>query len=484
MSLITKIRDFYSKVESAPTAELKHTWTFGGTGVPFNSGNWVDSDRPGNRYSNWYAHGGSLDYAGVGPLYANSAYMACLRSFMDAFSQAPACIKEMQSDGSKQIIPDHPLMEVIEMMNEDEDSVTTLDATIIDYIGPGDAYWLPVFDFAGNPKELHYIPSRFVKPITPADRNKQPKPGDPRIIEYEFNDGRNKPQVIPKEDLIRIRLGMNPDAPQYGLGRGAQLIREIFTDNEATAYTGTTLANMGIPQRIIQPRTYKEGDVEKIAPFDAVQITRMLAQASAGMNRGKTVGIESLFDIHESDASPEKMALDVIRRHPESRVSAVTGVPAMVAGLLSGEGTRTYSNYEEAREAFWQDSVLPLMRRMRLQITKQLIWRNKKYQARKIWFGFNYDEVPALQVDEQARDKNIRENFKYQLIDAEEARSQMGLDPKDGDEGRMYVATAVKPGDEPEEETKSYNPLARIMAEIEELDKLNGHHEELTEVEL
>lgn len=487
MSLLTKITDAfkgpiraYQEYEAGLSiAELKHVISLGGTGQLFNSGNWVDSDRPGNIYSSW---AGNLGMDGiVGSMHLNSAYMACLAAYQDAFSQAPVIIKKMQADGSKTPQPNHPLMELLETINETDDSVNLMDGTLADYLTHGNAYWLIIMDnIRTNPVRLEFIPGYAIKPKTARDLGREPRRGDPAILEYEYTPDQ-KPERVPIEEIVHLRLGKNPRQPWMGLGRGTVLEREVLSDNEVMNFVPEVLINMGVSHEIISPKPPPQGVPS--TGFDSEAIVKGIQQARGRGKRGSTVAINALLDIFESKVTLEDMAPDKIARINESRVCAVTRVPAQVAGLMAGDDVKTYSNYEEAREAFWQDSVLPMMRRIRSQVTRQLIWRNEKYKDKTIWFGFNYDEVPALQVDEQARDKNIRENFKYQLIDAEEARSQMGLDPKPEDTGRMYVAASSKPGDEEDEEertlAKMVNPLARISRELEELDKLNGHREEV-----
>src|SRR5687768_5052229 len=136
MNLLTKITESfkapiraYQEYEAGLSiAELKHTISLGGTGWNGDLGNWVDSDRPGNRYSNWApTHG--VDGI-VGSMHLNSAYMACLAAYQDAFSQAPVIIKKMQADGSKTPEPNHPLMELLETINQTDDSVNLLDGTL------------------------------------------------------------------------------------------------------------------------------------------------------------------------------------------------------------------------------------------------------------------------------------------------------------------------------------------------------------------
>lgn len=491
MSLITKITDAFTKPirayrEYEAGLDLK-SWTFGGTGVPFNSGNWVDSDLPGNRYSSW-AGTGNCDGL-VGSLHLNSAYMACLAAYQDAFSQAPVIIKKMV-DGAKVDQPNHPLMEMLETVNQSDDSVTLLDGTLADYLTHGNAYWLIISDRAGNPVELQFIPGHSIKPKTARDLGREAKPGDPAILEYEYTPDQ-KPIRIPIEEIVHLKLGKDPWRPWMGLGRGTVLVREVFADNEVMSIVAEITGNMGISHQIFSPKPPPQGMTS--TGFDPDTVIKAIQQARGKGKRGSSIALNMLLDIFESRVTIDEMAPDKIARINESRICAVTRVPSQIAGVMSGDDTKTYSNFPEARQIYWQDAVLPMMRRIRSQVTRQLIWRNEKYKDRKIWFGFNYDEVPALQVDEQLRDKNIRENLKVRVIDYEEARSQMGLDPRPGDKGREYENTTPEKED-PEEATlarlgKAYvNPLARFTEELveirrreelEALDSQNGHHEEV-----
>lgn len=488
MSLITKITDAFTKPirayqEYEAGLDLK-SWTFGGTGVPFNSGNWVDSDLPGNRYSSWSGTGNCDGL--VGSLHLNSAYMACLAAYQDAFSQAPVIIKKMV-DGAKVDQPNHVLMEMLETVNQSDDSVTLMDGTLADYLTHGNTYWLIINDRAGNPVELQFIPGHSIVPKTARDLGREPKPGDPAILEYEYTPDQ-KPIRIPIEEIVHIKLGKDPWRPWMGLGRGTVLVREVFADNEVMSMVAEITGNMGISHQIFSPKPPPQGMTS--TGFDSESIIKAIQQARGRGKRGSSIALNMLLDIFESRVTIDEMAPDKIARINESRIAAVTRVPAQVAGLMAGDDVKTYSNYEEAREAFWQDSVLPAMRRIRSQVTRQLIWRNEKYKERNIWFGFNYDEVPALQPDEAAENKNARENYKVGGINRKELRAALGVDEIPGDENVWYSAPTM-PGDEkedPEEATlarlgsKAYvNPLARFTAELQELEALdsqNGHHEE------
>jgi hypothetical protein len=70
-----------------------------------------------------------------------------------------------------------------------------------------------------------------------------------------------------------------------------------------------------------------------------------------GDNRGEPLVISGKVKVQVLSFSPQQMDLTALRRVPEERISGVTGVPAIVAGLGAGLDRSTFANFGEAREA-------------------------------------------------------------------------------------------------------------------------------------
>jgi hypothetical protein len=71
--------------------------------------------------------------------------------------------------------------------------------------------------------------------------------------------------------------------------------------------------------------------------------------------------------------SPEQLLLRELRRIPEERVTAVLGVPAIVAGLGAGLDRSTFTNMAEAREAAYESGIIPTQRIIAEDIRFQLL---------------------------------------------------------------------------------------------------------------
>lgn len=479
--------------------KLRKNMADGLKSLSWNGGNWVDSDLPGNIYSSPVTYrttripGQHFNYAAlVGPLSANSAYMACLQAFWDAFTEAPLMAFVKGPDGARIPDPNHPLTTLFETLGHDDyDSTTFRDCIISDYIGRGNAYVLPTYDRLGNPVELRYVPHCNMKPVfTPL-----PVIGASPVLYYEYTVG-NIIYQVPVDQVVNLQLGAQEENVYLGAGRGDTLIREIFADNTMGEYGAMIAKNMGILGRIFSPK-----DKESVRGFDPQPIVDIMAEQSRGEKRGSDVAISVPLDIFEPTSSPEKMALDKIRQYPESRIAAVMRVPGMVAGLQIGHTQKTYANYAEARSAFWEDSILPLMARLSSQLTNQLLRRSQAYKT-GVWAGFDTRQVAALKADVFKQNLDARENWRFSLWDRAMALQAMGMEPKPEDEGLYYGDTtaAQPPGvqEPPGSQTeRDINPtksrptdedlrkvetwLDRVTREIEELDaatvaRSNGRH--------
>jgi len=71
--------------------------------------------------------------------------------------------------------------------------------------------------------------------------------------------------------------------------------------------------------------------------------------------------------------TPEELALDRLRRIPESRICGALRLPAMLVGLSVGDEQRTFSNYAQARRAGYEDCLGPMHRRFARQLTRDLL---------------------------------------------------------------------------------------------------------------
>ena len=117
------------------------------------------------------------------------------------------------------------------------------------------------------------------------------------------------------------------------------------------------------------------------------------------------------MDVKVVSWSPEQMNLNQLRRLPEERVSAVLGVPAILAGLGAGLEAATYNNTRELREFFTEQKLIPLWQTVANEITSQLLQAD--FDTLKAVDDIG--EVIALQLTEYfEQDANLEELARLQ----------------------------------------------------------------------
>jgi hypothetical protein len=190
-------------------------------------------------------------------------------------------------------------------------------------------------------------------------------------------------------DIVHIKLP-NPADPLEGLGYGlspiSSLARVADVDNRVTSFLNDffrrgTMMTMALKFKV---------------PLDDDQINRIRGRWKdiyGGSDNWSEIGI---FDedgsIERLGMTFEEMGFEAIDERNESRILGPFGVPPILIGTRTGLARSTYSNYEEARKAFWEDTLVP---ELSLQESEYQFAINDENQG--LFVQFDYSNVPALQ---------------------------------------------------------------------------------------
>jgi hypothetical protein len=121
----------------------------------------------------------------------------------------------------------------------------------------------------------------------------------------------------------------------------------------------------------------------------------------------------------------------------------VFGVPPIIAGIQAGLDAATYSNYEQARKAFFEDTVSGLWARLDGALTRGLLTEFTDDPA--ISIEFDTTDVPALQEDKAALRTWARESLSAGGMTLNQYQIAVGL-PGFGEAGEvMYLPLGVQP---------------------------------------
>jgi HK97 family phage portal protein len=305
----------------------------------------------------------TFDYGGeVGDGTGSSIVVAVVNWMARTFPEAPVIVV----DGKHQLVPAHPMPELLERPNPYHSGVLLWMATLVDWACAGNGYWLKVRSQADRPTELWWAPSWTMEPKWSPG---YPEDGSPFITHYEYRPGGTSWQNIDPRDVVHYRYGLDPENPRKGLSPLRSLLREIFTDDEAANFTASLMRNLGVPGLIISPDSpggYADKEV-------AEEVKHEAERKFTGDQRGGTMVMRAPTKVQMLSFSPDQMNLRDLRRVPEERVSAVFGVAAVVAGLGAGLDRATFANFAEAREAAYEGNIIPTQRLMAADLRSQLL---------------------------------------------------------------------------------------------------------------
>tara|TARA_R100001440_G_scaffold37494_2_gene56816 strand:- start:9651 stop:12899 length:3249 start_codon:yes stop_codon:yes gene_type:complete len=356
-------------------------------------------------------------YSGVNQMSpeGNSAALACLNVLGTAYSEPPLEVYIKTEEGL-QLVPDHPASNLIMNPNPNMSSNLFNNYIMTSVAVYGDAFLLKLKNEGGNVAQLI--------PLLP-DMVEVKGNNEQLITSYEYKQKGNT-LVIPPEDIIHLRERIDPRNHRRGLAPLRSVMVEVLGDAAASQMGAALVKNTGVPSVVISPKN----DLSMTSD-EAENIAEVFGRRFGGENRGRPLVISGgEVDIQTLSFSPKDLEIGKLRYINEERISAVLGVPAILAGLGSGLERATYSNVRELREFFTEQKLIPSWNHFANELTKQLLLQDFESDS-KYCFRYNLSDVRALSQDEDATMARITQGFNAGFVTVNEARTSTQLPPLD-----------------------------------------------------
>lgn len=379
------------------------------------------------------------DYSAIDAV-GSDIVSACLGSIAQAFPEARARVTNRGEE-----VADHPLTRLLARPNRFTTGSELWAATVWEF-SRGNCFWWKVRDRLGvDVVELYLLPQRLV-------RARWPKDGSEWITHYEMWT-RSGWVRIEMEDVIHFKnIPFDVSAAsdgRYGGDRLAPVLREIYVDREASRWVGSLLRNEAQPGLVLTPKDmtvfsgYSKPDVDAFAAEIHAKFT--------GDRRGGTMFYPVPLDAEKLAHDPASMSFKEIRRIAEERISALLGVPAIVAGLGCGLDRSTYSNTEEAFRQLWQSCIVPMQRIFAEKLDASLLPDFEPGEQRgddvlpREGFAVSFDtsQVVSLQESENDAADRDRKALLCGGLMLDEYRQRRGMEPLEDDRGQVFYVPNV-----------------------------------------
>ena len=369
----------------------------------------------GGPWGDWYgAPEDAVDYdAAIGGVTSTDVVMACIQWQMRTFPEAPLRIRRKRGD-SLVDQPDHRMLQLLHNPNPAYGLDTLWQATVFSHSADGNAYWVKIRNRMRRVIQVWWVPHWAMRPCWPDD-------GTTYIDHYEYQVG-DLPEIrIEPEDVVHFRFGIDPLNDRLGISPLKTALRELYSDAQASRWTATALENMAMPGLILSP---EEGSL--VSDLDLDQARERIERRFTGSGRFKPMVLGYGVKVATYGHSARDMELRDLRRIPEERVSALLGVPAIVAGLGAGLDRSTFANFSEAREMAYESNIIPLQREFANTLSKSLVIDFEPDMERVV-IDFDLSGVRVLQEDVNAAAVRWSTLVQGGIAMVSEARSAMGL---------------------------------------------------------
>lgn len=362
-------------------------------------------------------------------VFAKETYLKNVISFrcVDLISKSVSTIKwkvmETKSDGFKEEISSHPLLDLMSRPNPQQGWSAFIKALISYLVMSGNSYIRRTAPLSGPnkgiPKELDLL-----RP----DRMKILLSSSGELAGYEYT----KPSIytgsiaytqqylinpiIGQSDVLHLKL-FNPVDDNYGASITEPIAREVDTSNTATEWNKKLLDNEARPGMIL---TYKKNLTEE--QFQRIK-TQMDEKHSGSKNAGRNLILEDAdgTTVTTHGFTPAEMDFIEGNREMARRISLGYGVPPQLLGI---PGDSTYSNFEQAREAFWDETVIFYAGFIQTEFNN---WFFPKQS--KIGLEYSLEGIPAY----YSRQSKLWERAKSaDFLSINEKREMVGLEKTPG----------------------------------------------------
>jgi HK97 family phage portal protein len=347
----------------------------------------------------------------------NPVVNACVKIIAESVAQIPWCLYSGKGE-DKTEIDDHPFLDLMQSPNPEQDWQSLITALVSHYKITGNLYCERTNEDMLERMELYaHRPDRIT--VVPDET------GVPAAYKYRCGGAERDFQMDPAKQvrpLLHLKT-FNPLNDWYGQSPLDACAWAIDLHNNYSSHTLGMLQNSGSPSGAL----VFEGSEAGGMTLDPDNFERLLARIR-GEERGyDRTGSRMVLDGGkyswlQMGLDQEKMqALDG-KNQAAREIAFTLGVPPMLLGI---PGDNTYSNYQEARQAFYQETVIPLARML---VRAFQHWFAKSL-GKGVTIEANIDELDALA---EVRAQQWDRIEKSTTLSLNEKRDALGYEPVDG----------------------------------------------------
>lgn len=327
-------------------------------------------------------------------------------------ARAMASVKMLAYDDAGKLLPsEHDLSKLLARPNRYTSWEELAQNIAVYYNLMGEAYVYAVRRNLSDPPESLYAlrPDRIYHLYK-----------DGELAGYEYvRAGATVGFPILPEDMLHVALP-NPGDVFEGFGKGFSpvfpIARSIDVDNDATDFLKEFFANGALPAGVLKFDVPLDDDI-------VAQAQDRWAEVHGGYKRWTEPAVlDSGGSYQRIGLSIQELDMAAVDARSESRITMALGVPLNLIESRPSLTQGTYSNKEQDRRMFWQDTMLAELR----NFEREWQWLlNGNYGNVR----YDYDGVPALEEARREAAAQFLSAYQFSAVTTDELRAALGLPP-------------------------------------------------------
>jgi HK97 family phage portal protein len=303
-----------------------------------------------------------------------------------------------------------------------------------------------------------------------------PIPRNNQAYDWEYRvPGVRPPFFLKAEDVGTFRYNSSPLMGPLGTPPLLAAMRAVAIENTMADFVKVFFQNNGVPSWV----AVLKDEYQSIDQDDAeAAAERLMQRFGQGRGAGRIAIMPGLERIERVQANFDEMAFTDLSDMTAASICSAFAVPPILIHTKLGLDASTYSNYGQARRAFYEDTITPLWRRLDGAMTRALLPEFDVPET--VSLEFDTSEIPALQDDLTNERAQKIELWRSQVITRNEIRSDFGYAEIEDESGAELYAPASPFGalpigdDQDTEEERTTRVVERVKAIPAHL---NGHGE-------
>jgi HK97 family phage portal protein len=349
----------------------------------------------------------------------------CIMLTASSVSRVPWLLYKRLPDGTLEEITDHPLLDLMRKPNHMQSGQEFREALIAYMLLSGNTYAAKVGPAVGPPRELWTLRPDRVE-VLPDARN--------YVSGFKYSLSRNDYTTYKREQVMHLKNFAALD-DYYGLSPIAVAARGIDADNAANEWNTGLLQNGGRPSgAMVTEQTLSDPQYERL--------TKVINDKYSGAkNAGRPMLLEGGLKWQEMSLSPKDMDFVQNKKTSLKEIAAAFSTPPE---LLGDSDNKTYSNYKEARFAFYMETILPALDKVADKFNAELV---PDFGDTSLFLAYDKEAIDALKDSVDALFTRVFGAVDRGLLTINESREAMGYEAVSGGDVRYIRAGMIPEGD-------------------------------------